>query len=355
MLEEKAKAKLEERLVRFTELEDTINSPEGATDPKYPDMLREYGTLRESMEMFKEYQALETAAAESREIIAGDDAELAELAADELQEQEAGIEELSTKLFDLLYGDAVNDNRNVMLEIRAGTGGDEAALFAGDLTRMYTTYADIVGWKVEEVSASPAEQGGFKEIILSVQGEGAFAALKFEGGGHRVQRVPATESQGRIHTSAATVAVMPEAEEYEVEIKPQDIRVETVRATGPGGQSVNTTDSAVRITHLETGLIVHVADEKSQLKNKQKAMRVLRTRLYELKVRQEEEARAAERKGQVGSGDRSERVRTYNYPQDRCTDHRLGKNFSLTDIINGKMQKLVDALIEYGRMQEFDK
>ena len=354
MLEEKAKNKLAERLDRFNELENTINSPEGVKDPKYPDMLREYGTLRESMEMFKEYLKLEDGIAESKELIDSGDEDLVELAEEELKEQEAAIAELSEKLFDLLYGTAGDDNRNVMLEIRAGTGGDEAALFAGDLVRMYSAYADIVGWKVEEVSASPAEQGGFKEIILSVQGEGAFAALKFEGGGHRVQRVPATESQGRIHTSAATVAVMPEAEEYEVDIKAQDIRVETVRATGPGGQSVNTTDSAVRITHLETGLIVHVADEKSQLKNKHKAMRVLRTRLYELKVREEEEARAAERKGQVGSGDRSERVRTYNYPQDRCTDHRLGKNYSLTDIINGKLQKLVDALLEYGRMLELD-
>ncbi len=354
MLEEKARIKFCERLKRFEELEAAINSPEGVTDPKYPDMLREYGTLRESMEMFKEYLKLEEGIAESKELIEGSDKELAELAAEELDVLESDITELSEKLFDILYGNVGNDNRNVMLEIRAGTGGDEAALFAGDLTRMYMNYADITGWKVEEVSESPAEQGGFKEIILSVQGEGAFAALKYEGGGHRVQRVPATESQGRIHTSAATVAVMPEAEEYEVEIKAQDIRVETVRATGPGGQSVNTTDSAVRITHLETGLIVHVADEKSQLKNKQKAMRVLRARLYELKVRQEEEARAAERKGQVGSGDRSERVRTYNYPQDRCTDHRLGKNFPLNDIINGKMQKLIDGLIEYGRMQELE-
>ena len=354
MLEEKAKAKFAARLQRFEELEAQINSPEGVQDPKYPDMLREYGTLRESMELFRKYLKLETEIVENTELVAGSDKELAELAAEEIAEEEEQLEELAEKLSDILYGNVADDNRNVMLEIRAGTGGDEAALFAGDLTRMYMTYADIAGWKVEEVSASPAEQGGFKEVILSVQGKGAFAALKYEGGGHRVQRVPVTESQGRIHTSAATVAVMPEAEEYEVEIKPQDIRVETVRATGPGGQSVNTTDSAVRITHLETGLIVHVADEKSQLKNKQKAMRVLRARLYELKVRQEEEARAAERKGQVGSGDRSERVRTYNYPQDRCTDHRLGKNYSLTDIINGKMQKLVDALLEYGKMQELE-
>ena len=354
MLEEKAKQKLAERLNRFCELEEAINSPDGANNPNYLDMLREYGTLRESMEIFKAYLQLEEEISENKDLAAGDDKELSLLAKEELAEQEKELEDLAEKLHDILYGNAGNDNRNVMLEIRAGTGGDEAALFAGDLVRMYMTYADTKGWKVEEVSASPAEQGGFKEVIISVQGEGAFSALKYEGGGHRVQRVPATESQGRIHTSAATVAVMPEAEEYEVEIKPQDIRVETVRATGPGGQSVNTTDSAVRITHLESGLIVHVADEKSQLKNKQKAMRVLRTRLYEMKVREEEEARAAERKGQVGSGDRSERVRTYNYPQDRCTDHRLGKNFSLNDIINGKMQKLVEMLLEYGKLQELE-
>lgn len=355
MLEQKVIDKLEERLLRFTELEGEINSPEGPASPKYPDMLREYGSLRASMEKYGEYKKATAALIENKEFIDGDDPEMAELAAEELPEIEKNLEDLTTDLMDLLYGTSADDNRNVMLEIRAGTGGDEAAIFAGDLFRMYSNYADAVGWKIEEVSASPSEQGGFKEVIISVQGEGAFSALKFEGGGHRVQRVPATESQGRIHTSAATVAVMPEAEEYEVDIKPQDIRLETVRATGPGGQSVNTTDSAVRITHLETGLIVHVADEKSQLKNKAKAMRVLRSRLYELKQREEAEARAAERKGQVGSGDRSERVRTYNFPQDRCTDHRLGKNFSLADIISGKMQKLIDGLLEYGKQLELDE
>ncbi len=354
MLEEKATGKLNERLVRFNELEEKLNSPEGPADPHYPDILREYGSLRTSMEKYQNYVSLTGELAENRELAAGDDADLAELAEEEIPEIEKKLEALSQELLDLLYGKAADDNRNLMIEIRAGTGGDEAAIFAGDLLRMYSNYAEAMGWKIEEVSSSPAEQGGFKEVIISLQGEGAYTALKFEGGGHRVQRVPATESQGRIHTSAATVAILPEAEEYEVDIKAQDIRVETVRATGPGGQSVNTTDSAVRITHLETGLIVHVADEKSQLKNKHKAMRVLRSRLYELKKREEEAARAAERKGQVGSGDRSERIRTYNYPQDRCTDHRLGKNFPLNDIVSGKMQKMIEALIEYGKQLELE-
>lgn len=346
--------KLQGRLERYRELETAVNSPDGPGDPRYPDMLREFGSLRESMELFQQYLKCEADIAENKAIAANtaEDKELREMARDEVEMLEEKAQALSEQLFGLVYGNAADDNRNVMLEIRAGTGGEEAALFAGDLLRMYMTYADVKGWKIEEVSASPSEHGGFREVIISVQGQGAFTELKWEGGGHRVQRVPETESQGRIHTSAATVAVLPEAEEYELEINPQDLKIDTVRSTGPGGQSVNTTDSAVRIQHVPTGLIVHVADEKSQLKNKQKAMRVLRSRLYEIKQREEEAARAAERKGQVGSGDRSERIRTYNYPQDRCTDHRLGRNFSLNDVINGKMQKLVEALQEYAKQQE---
>lgn len=353
-MEDKVREKLMARLERFRELEGILNSPEGPGDPRYADMLREYGSLRESMGVFQHYLKTEEELESSRALAAdkAEDREMRELAREECQALEQKAQALVEQLMDMLYGNAADDSRNVMLEIRAGTGGEEAALFAGDLLRMYMAYADTMGWKVEEVSASPSEHGGFKEAIVSVQGEGAFQALKFEGGGHRVQRVPETENQGRIHTSAATVAVLPEAEEYELEIHPQELRIETVRATGPGGQSVNTTDSAVRITHLPTGLIVHVADEKSQLKNKHKAMRVLRSRLYELKKREEEAARAAERKEQVGSGDRSERIRTYNFPQDRCTDHRLGRNFSLNDIIHGKLQKLTEALVEYGKQQE---
>ncbi len=354
MMEVKMKEKLDGRLTRFRELEAAINSPEGVGDPRYPDMLREYGSLRDSMEQFLQYLKCEQDIADNQSIAdnTSEDKELREMAREEIASLTAKAGEISQTLHDQLYGNAADDNRNVMLEIRAGTGGEEAALFAADLLRMYVTYAETRGWKIEEVSASPSEHGGFREVIISVQGVGAFTELKWEGGGHRVQRVPETESQGRIHTSAATVAVLPEAEEYELEINPQDLKIDTVRSTGPGGQSVNTTDSAVRIQHVPTGLIVHVADEKSQMKNKQKAMRVLRSRLYEMKKREEDALRAAERKEQVGTGDRSERIRTYNYPQDRCTDHRLGKNFSLNDIINGKMQKLVEAMLEYAKQQE---
>lgn len=343
--------KLSERLQRFEVLEAKINTPEIVSEPNYPDLLREYGSLRASMEQFRAYRKLLHEQTNNHEIVnnKNEDAELRALAKDELTLIEEKIKQCGADLEEMIFGKSADENRNVMLEIRAGTGGEEAALFAGDLLRMYMAYANTRSWKIEEVSLSASEQGGIKEVILSVQGAGAFSALKFEGGGHRVQRVPETENQGRVHTSAATVAVLPEAEEYEVEIKPQEIRIDTVRATGPGGQNVNKTDSAVRITHLPTGLIVHIADEKSQHKNKSKAMRVLRSRLYELKKREEDEARAAERKGQVGSGDRSERIRTYNFPQDRCTDHRLNRNFSLSDIIDGKMDKLVDALHEYGK------
>lgn len=354
MLDAVLTSKLDERLARFDELEAMLNDPAVPAQPNYPDLLREYGTLRESMTLYRAYREA-CRELEYNEALAADtaeDAELRDMAREEIPALSETCTSLAGQLSEMVSGASAEDNKNVILEIRAGTGGDEAALFAGDLFRMYSSYAGTRSWTVEEVSAQPGEQGGFREVILGIQGENVYRDLKFEGGGHRVQRVPATESQGRIHTSAATVAVLPEAEEYEIEIRQQDLRIETVRATGPGGQSVNTTDSAVRITHLPTGLIVHIADEKSQLKNKAKAMRVLRSRLYEMKMREEEEARAAERKGQVGSGDRSERIRTYNFPQDRCTDHRLGRNFPLNDIIAGKLDKLVEAMNEYGRQKQ---
>lgn len=347
-------SKLDERLARFDALEGMLNDPAGAAQPNYPDLLREYGSLRESMTLYRAYREAcqELAYNEALSTNTAEDAELRQMAKEEIPALREACGTLADQISEMVSGASADDNKNVILEIRAGTGGDEAALFAGDLYRMYSSYAATRGWTVEEVSAHPGEQGGFREVILGLQGENVYRDLKYEGGGHRVQRVPVTESQGRIHTSAATVAVLPEAEEYEIEIHQQDLRIETVRATGPGGQSVNTTDSAVRITHLPTGLIVHIADEKSQLKNKAKALRVLRSRLYEMKMREEEEARAAERKGQVGTGDRSERVRTYNFPQDRCTDHRLGRNFSLNDIITGKLDKLIEAMNEYGKQQQ---
>ncbi|MDR0867647.1 MAG: peptide chain release factor 1 [Planctomycetota bacterium] len=353
MLPELVATKLNDRLARFVELEQTVNSAAGALSPNYPDVLREYGTLREAMEKYRAYQKLLAAVADNREIAdnPAEDAEMRQLAKDEIAALAPVVAAGEAELHELIFGKTAEDNRNVMVEIRAGTGGEEAALFAGDLLRMYMNYAGSRGWKVEEVSLSPSEQGGIKEVVVSVQGAGAFSALKYEGGGHRVQRVPETENQGRIHTSAATVAVLPEVEEYEIEIKPQDLRIETIKSTGPGGQNVNKTESAIRILHLPTGLIVHVGDEKSQNKNKSKAMRVLRARLSEMKKREEEAARAKERREQVGSGDRSERVRTYNFPQDRCSDHRLNRNFSLSDIIAGKLDKLVEALQEYDQQQ----
>ncbi len=356
MLDANLKQKLDERLQRFEEFEAKINSPAGSSDPRLPDWLRECGSLRESMEKYRKYIDLCGELEENRALAESDeDHELQSLAAEEVKALEPRIEKLSHELVEMLIGSGADDNRNVMLEIRAGTGGNEAALFAGDLCRMYGAYAAQRGWKIEEVSAHPGEAGGFKEIILGIQGENVYRDLKHEGGGHRVQRVPVTESQGRIHTSAATVAVLPEAEEYDIELKPEDLEITTMRATGPGGQSVNTTDSAVRIVHVPTGIQVHMADEKSQHKNKAKALRVLRARVFEAKREKEEAQRAAERKGQVGSGDRSQRVRTYNFPQARCTDHRLGKNFSLDDIIAGKLDKLVEALIDYGRQQELSQ
>ena len=278
---------------------------------------------------------------------AGDEDELAEMAGLELEELKASLPELEQTIRLHLLPKDEADSRNAILEVRAGTGGDEAALFAGDLFRMYQRYADVHGWKVEVISASDSAVGGFKEVIANVAGRGVFARLKYESGVHRVQRVPETESGGRIHTSAATVAVLPEAEEVDIEIEEKDLRVDVFRASGPGGQSVNTTDSAVRITHLPTGLVVSQQDEKSQHKNRAKAMKILRSRLYEAERQRQDSERAAERRGQVGTGDRSQRIRTYNFPQGRVTDHRINLTLhKLEQTLAGEgLDELVDALI----------
>ncbi len=355
MLDKRLKVKLDERLARFKDLEAKLSDPAViGGDPKYPDYMREHGSLSKTMTRYQEYLNLVQQLEDNRAIAEDEsqDAELREMAEEEIPELEDRVEPLVTEFVDMLVGGGEDDDRNVMLEIRAGTGGDEAALFAGDLLRMYCNYAEECGWKVEDVSAHPAEVGGFKEVIVGIQGDNVFKRLRYEGGGHRVQRVPETENQGRVHTSAATVAVLPEAEEYDIEIRNEDLKIEVCRSQGPGGQSVNTTDSAVRITHMPTGIMVHMQDEKSQHKNKAKALRVLRSRVYEQKRQEEEEARAKERRGQTGSGDRSERVRTYNFPQNRCTDHRLGRNFPLEEVIEGRMGKLLDALIDYGKQQD---
>lgn len=313
-----------------------------ALSKDYAELTPAADAAREVIAMRREIAELEALAAD-----AAGDAEMRALAAEELPALRAKLPEAERALaLKLLPKDAA-DAKPAILEIRAGTGGDEAALFAGDLARMYQRYAELRGWRVETMSASPADLGGFKEIVMGVQGEGVFARLKFESGVHRVQRVPATEAQGRIHTSAATVAVLPEAEEVDVQIDEKDLRIDVFRSSGPGGQSVNTTDSAVRITHLPTGLVVSQQDEKSQHKNKAKAMKVLRSRLYELEREKLASARSADRKAMVGSGDRSERIRTYNFPQGRVTDHRINLTLHrLPEVLEGGgLEELVGALI----------
>jgi peptide chain release factor 1 len=312
---------------------------------------KEHGELKDIVEKARALSSLRTQLVELQELSEGEDGEMAALAKDELaalKEQEPGLEH---ELQIMLLPKDKADDSSVILEVRAGTGGDEAALFAGDLFRMYQRFASLQGWKVTVLSASEAEIGGYKEIQASVTGDGVFARMKFESGVHRVQRVPATETQGRVHTSAATVAVLPEPEEVDIEVNDGDLRIDVFRASGPGGQSVNTTDSAVRITHIPTGLVVIQQDEKSQHKNKAKAMQVLRARLYDAERARVDAERAAERKGMVGTGDRSERIRTYNFPQSRVTDHRINLTlYKLDEIIAGNaLDELVDALITQDR------
>src|ERR687898_573538 len=295
--------------------------------------------------MFDKLASIE---AKYEELIKGGDPEMRDLALEEINDLNVRKERLSDELKLLLVPKDPNDERNVMLEIRAGTGGEEAALFAGDLYRCYTRYAERQRWRVELMSLSEAGQGGIKDVVVSIEGRGAYSKLKYESGVHRVQRVPATEASGRIHTSAATVAVLPEADEIDIQIQDKDIRIDTFCSSGPGGQSVNTTYSAVRITHIPTNTVVSQQDEKSQIKNKAKAMRVLRARLYEMEMRKQQEAIAKDRRSQVGTGERSEKIRTYNFPQSRITDHRI--NFTthqLINVLNGNLAELVDALTTF--------
>ncbi len=307
---------------------------------------REYRHLEEIREVGNRYRKMLREIKEAKEIIsAGEDADLVEMARDELEENETEIEGLEEKLKVLLLPRDPNDDKNVVVEVRAGTGGEEAALFAADLFRMYNRFADDQGWKVETLSLNPTGVGGMKEIIFGISGNQAYSFLKFESGVHRVQRVPATESSGRIHTSAASVAVLPEADDVDIKIKEAEIKVDVYRSSGPGGQSVNTTDSAVRLTHLPTGLVVTCQDEKSQLKNKNKAMKVLRARLLDKAIHEQQSKIAAERKSMVGSGDRSAKIRTYNYPQGRVTDHRIGLTlYKLTAILDGDLNEVIEAL-----------
>jgi peptide chain release factor 1 len=330
---------------RFGEIEARMS--EGPAADVYVKLASEYSELQPVVTRIRDYEKTVAEVADLRAML-GDkatDREMRDLAEMELPEAEERIEALEKEMQILLLPKDAADERSAILEIRAGTGGNEAALFAGDLFRMYDRYASTRGWKVDVLSASEGEAGGYKEIIANVTGRGVFSKLKFESGVHRVQRVPDTETQGRIHTSAATVAVMPEAEEIDIEIRPEDIRIDTMRASGAGGQHVNTTDSAVRITHLPTGIIV-VSAEKSQHQNRAKAMQVLRSRLYDMERQKADSERSADRKSQVGSGDRSERIRTYNFPQGRVTDHRINLTlYKLDRMIEGEIDEVVDALI----------
>jgi peptide chain release factor 1 len=332
---------------RFQELSRLLADPQVIKQPtEYARHAKAHAELSQVVHRFDEYKHVLARISEARHILAGEtDRELRELAQAEVEELTARQAALEEELRQLLLPRDPNDDKNVFVEIRAGAGGDEAGLFAADLARLYTKYAERQGWRVEIMSSHPTGVGGFKEAILFIQGRGAWSRLKFERGVHRVQRVPITESSGRIHTSTVTVAVLPEAEEVEVKIDERDLRVDVFRSSGPGGQGVNTTDSAVRITHLPTGLVVTCQDERSQLKNRAKAMRVLRARLLERAQGEQQAQIAADRRSQVGTGERSERIRTYNFPQGRVTDHRVGLTLHrVSDILEGGLDELIDAL-----------
>jgi peptide chain release factor 1 len=338
---------------RYMELESLLSDPEVVSNRElYPAYLREHSELGKIVEAYRQYMSLSEELEQSKELLSDSDPEIKELARAEVDSIGEKLESLELEIKKLLIPKDPNDDKNVILEIRAGTGGEEASLFAGDLFRMYSRYAENKRWKIELMDAHWTDSGGIKEVIAMVRGQAAYSHLKYESGTHRVQRVPATEAQGRIHTSAVTVAVLPEAEDVEVHIDPNDINVDVYRSSGPGGQSVNTTDSAVRITHLPSGLVVTCQDEKSQHKNKAKAMKVLRARLYDLQLRQQNEKISQERKSQVGSGDRSERIRTYNFPQGRVTDHRIGLTlYKLDQVLQGALDEIIDELATFYQTQ----
>jgi peptide chain release factor 1 len=334
---------------RFVKIEKLLSDPDVIKDQEaYRKHTKEHAELSKIVSVYREYKRVAEDIKKSKDLLNDSDEDIKELASEDLQHLYERSEKLEQELKWLLVPKDPNDEKNILLEIRAGTGGEEAGLFAAELFQMYSKYAESLGWKVEVLSKHVTGVGGLKEIIALVQGKGAYSRLKYESGTHRVQRVPVTESQGRIHTSAVTVAVLPEAEEVDVKIDPDDVRMDVFRSTGPGGQSVNTTDSAVRITHLPTGLVVSCQDEKSQHKNRAKAMKVLRARLYDRMVSDQNKKISADRKSQVGSGDRSERIRTFNFPQGRVTDHRVGLTlYKLEDILQGNIGEIIDVLVTH--------
>ena len=342
MLEE-----LERLEERFNELTELLASPEVASDHRrLRELAKERAELEPAVRLIEEYRSVLRGIEEAEEILReGEDGDLEELAKEELKELRERKDRLEERLKSFLVPKDPEDSKDVILEIRAGTGGEEAALFAADLARMYTRYAERKGWKVEHVDSNPTELGGFKEVVFAISGENVYRHLKYESGVHRVQRVPVTESGGRIHTSAASVVVLPQAEEVEVEINPEEVRIDVFRSSGPGGQSVNTADSAVRITHIPTGIVVQCQDERSQLQNKRKALQVLRARLLDMKKREQEQEIARRRRSSVRTGDRSVKIRTYNFPQNRVTDHRINLTlYRLEEILDGDLDELVEAL-----------
>ena len=339
--------KLEDLLIRFQDIQNELNEPTVTNDQtRFRKLMKEQNDLSEIVNKYIEYKNAKKNIEESLQMLEEEsDEELRELAKEELSSSKENVEVIESELKILLLPKDPNDDKNVIVEIRGGAGGDEAALFAAELFRMYSKYAETMRWKIDMMNLNENGIGGFKEVIFMINGQGAFSKLKYESGVHRVQRIPVTESGGRIHTSTVTVAIMPEAEDVDVELNMNDCRFDVFRSSGNGGQCVNTTDSAVRLTHMPTGIVISCQDEKSQLKNRDKALKVLRARLYEMELEKAHDAEAAARKSQVGTGDRSEKIRTYNFPQGRCTDHRIKLTMHrLDDIMNGDLQEIIDSL-----------
>ncbi len=340
----------------FLDIEERMGDPATASDPRaLQDLGKKRAQLEPVVEKYRAYRAAVASIAEARDLLKGGDPEIAELAREELSELEPQIENFEKELTILLLPKDPNDEKSVIVEIRAGVGGDEAALFAADLYRMYTRFCERQRWKIEVIDSSLIGLGGYKEVIFRIDSHGAYSMMKYESGGHRVQRVPVTEASGRIHTSSATVAVMPEVEDIEIEIRPEDLKVDTYRSSGAGGQHVNMTDSAVRITHLPTGIVATCQDERSQIKNRARAMAYLKARLYALEQEKQNAEQASERRGMIGSGDRSERIRTYNFPQNRITDHRINLTlYKLDSYLDGDLFEMIDAMILAEQTQKLE-